>query len=96
MEKDNTLIRLSEFRDLLKELMVPEVLNQLATFIEDTEDTSSDTSMLEKYRWFCENAENGPECRYAKMAKNLFYQLEAKKAAKTINWLYHNFGKKYE
>jgi hypothetical protein len=52
--------------------------------------------MLEKYRWFCENAENGSECKYAVMAKRLFYQLEAKEAAKAINWLYHNFGKKYE
>jgi hypothetical protein len=39
---------------------------------------------------------NGPDCRYATMAKNFFLQEQVTKVAEVINYLYHNWSKHYE
>ena len=67
---DENLIRLSRLVKQLRDLMRPEVLSNLAKFIESVGD--SETTLVEKYDWFCHNSENGSDCRYAKMSRNLF------------------------
>lgn len=94
MSQDDTLIVLSRFRKNIKDMMSPQVLEELAKFLEATQ--YGDASLVERYDWFCNNAENGPDCRYAAMAKNLFLADQAETVAATINWLYHNFSKVYE
>ena len=59
MNEDDTLIRLSELRKNLKEFMKPEILKSLASFLEDT--AYGDGSLIERYQWFCENAEDGAD-----------------------------------
>lgn len=93
MTQDDTLIRLAQLRRSLKEFMRPEVLKQLAQLLEDTQ--YGESSLMERYEWFCKNSENGPDCRYAAMAKTFFLQDQAEKTAKDIIWLYENFGRFY-
>ena len=95
MPQDDTLIKLSHLRKSLKNFMKPEILQALAQFIEDT-GYDVDSSLVERYEWFCNNAENGPDCRYAAMAKNFFLADQGEKVANDINWLYHNWSKFYE
>lgn len=95
MQKD-TLIELSNLRKSLRQIIQPEILTELANFLEATGGTDNNPSLVEKYDWFCNHSENGPDCRYAAMAKNLFLADEATKTAKAINWLYHNWSKHYE
>ena len=90
------LIKLSHLRKSLRQLIQPEILNELANFLEATGGDNNNPSLVEKYEWFCNNAENGPDCRYAAMAKNIFLANEADKTAKAINWLYYNWSRHYE
>jgi hypothetical protein len=94
MPKDENLIILSNLRNQLKELMQPENLTKLADFIENT--SWGDGSLLDRYKWFCENGEKGSDCRYAAMAKNFFLVEQAEKVANIINYLYHNWSKTYK
>lgn len=92
---DNNLIKLSRLVKELRQLMKSEVLSELAKFLEVISD-GQDTSLVEKYDWFCHNSENGSDCRYAKMSREIFLNQYAKKTADTVNWLYHNWSSKYE
>lgn len=94
MSQDDTLIKLSKLRKNLKEFMKPEILKSLASLLEHT--AYGDGSLVERYQWFCENAENGPDCRYAAMAKNFFLADQAENTAKDIIWLYENWAKVYK
>lgn len=94
--KNDILIKLSHLRKSLRQIIQPEILNELAEFLEATGGKDNNASLVEKYDWFCNNSKNGPDCRYAAMAKNLFLENEASKVAKAINWLYHNWSKNYE
>jgi erythromycin esterase-like protein len=89
------MMNLSQFRDNLRQLLNPEVLRHMADFLEAT-GSQDDNNMLARYKWFCENGENGPDCRYAVMAKEFFLRDQASDAAKALNWLYHNWSKHYE
>jgi hypothetical protein len=88
------LMSLAKFRKNLRALMDPQVLEHLAKFLESTGE--EDHGMLERYEWFSENSENGPDCRYALMAKKFFLRDQATDVAETISWLYHNFANTYE
>jgi hypothetical protein len=90
---DQTMLNLATFRENLRKMMNPEVLKEFANFLEATGD---DNSLLTRYKWFCEKGENGPNCRYAILAKEFFLKDHAAGAAKAINWLYHNWAKFYE
>ena len=79
--------------ETLKILLQPEVLNKFADFIEIT---GNDSSMIERYKWFAENSEEGSSCRYARMAKDFFLRDHAGAVAEAIVWLYHNWAKEYE
>jgi hypothetical protein len=94
MSQDDTMIRLAALRKNLKEFMNPEILRHLADFLEKT--AYGETSLMERYEWFCKNAENGPDCRYAAMAKTFFLRDQADSVAKEINWLYENWSKNYQ
>ena len=96
MPQDDTLVRLSQLRKSLKGFMRPEILSKLAEFLEKTSYGDDNSSLVERYEWFCNNSENGPDCRYAAMAKNFFLMDQAEDTAKVINWLYHNFSSVYE
>ena len=93
MPASEPLIRLAQMREVLQTLMQPEVLQGLADFLEAT---GGDNSFIVRYQWFCENAEKGPDCRYAAISKELFLKNEAENVAKAINWLYHSWSKHYE
>jgi len=93
-EKDHILLNLAKLRENLNKMMKPEILQKFADFLSAT--GNEDHSMLERYKWFCENSENGPDCKYAAMAKQFFLQDQADGAAKAIIWLYHNWAKSYE
>jgi len=91
---DQTMLNLAIFRENLRRMMNPEVLKQFANFLEAT--GTEDSSFLTRYKWFCENGENGADCRYAVMAKEFFLKDQASGAASAINWLYHNWSKHYQ
>ena len=92
--RNEPLLNLAVLRDNLRRMMDPKVLEQFAKFLEDT--GNEDTSMLQRYKWFVENSENGEDCRYAEMAKQFFITDQADNAAQAIIWLYHNWAKSYE
>jgi hypothetical protein len=92
--KDQVILNLATFRENLKKLMNPAVLKKFAEFIEST--GQGDESMLQRYKWFAENSENGENCRYAVMAKEFFLKDQADSAAQAVIWLYHNWAKTYE
>jgi hypothetical protein len=91
--QDDILLELATLRENLKDILRPEVLNKLVDFIEAC---GSDNSMLERYKYFCETSEDGPDCRYAAMAKKFFLEDRAKGVAETINWLYENWSRFYK
>jgi len=93
MPQDEALLRFAHLRKSLTQFMKPEVLKNLAKFLEDTQ--YGESSLMERYEWFCKNSENGPDCRYAAMAKQFFLEDQAEKTAKDIIWLYENFGRFY-
>ena len=92
--KDIALLNLAQFRENLRKMMNPKVLKEFANFLEAT--GTDDNGFLARYKWFCENSENGSDCRYAEMAKEFFLKEEAANAAKAIKWLYHNWAKNYK
>lgn len=94
--QNDILIKLSHLRKSLRQIIQPEILTELANFLEATGGNDNNPSLVEKYEWFCTNSENGPDCRYAAMAKNIFLADEAYNVAKSINYLYHNWSKHYE
>ena len=91
---DQTIINLAILRENLYKMMNPQVLSEFANFLEAT--GNEDNSFLTRYKWFCENAENGSKCRYAVMAKSFFLQDQAAQTAKAINWLHENWAKDYK
>ncbi len=92
--KDQAMLNLAVLRENLRRMMYPEVLKKFAEFLEST--GNQDESMLQRYKWFVENSENGADCRYAAMAKDFFLKDQAEGAAQAIIWLYHNWAKSYE
>jgi hypothetical protein len=92
--KSEALLNLAQLRINLQKLMKPEILAKLAEFLEKT--AYEDSSMLERYKWFVENGENGADCKYASMAREFFLKDQAENAAKAIIWLYHNWARNYE
>jgi hypothetical protein len=93
MDDSDVLLRIATLREDLKELLKPEVLNKLVDLVEDC---GPENSMLERYKYFCEHAENGKDCRYAAMAKKFFLEDKADQVAKDIQWLYENWAKFYK
>ena len=86
-----TVSSITEKKDLsLQKMMSPEILAKFADFLEST---GGDNSLIERYEWFAKNSENGTDCRYARMAKDLFIAEHADKTAEAIKWLYENWAK---
>lgn len=74
--------------------MNPKILSEFAAFLEATGE--NDSSMIQRFKWFAENSENGADCRYAQMAKEFFLKDQADAAAQAIINLYHSWAKSYE
>ncbi len=91
---DRVLLNLATLRENLKKMMNPEVLKEFANFLEST--GNDDHSMIQRYKWFIENSENGADCRYAAMAKEFFLKDQADGCAQAIIALYHSWAKSYE
>jgi len=94
--RDQVLLNLATFRENLKKMMNPQVLEQFAKFLEATANEADNGSMLERYKWFCEKSEDGPDCRYAGMAKEFFLKNQAQQVADAIKYLYENWAKFYK
>jgi hypothetical protein len=92
-DNSDVLLVLAELRSDLKEFLKPEVLSRLVDLIESC---GPENSMLERYQYFCEHSEDGPDCRYAAMAKKFFLEDRAKGVAEHINWLYENWARFYK
>jgi hypothetical protein len=88
------MLNLATLRENLRKMMNPEILREFANFLEAT--GSDDNSLLTRYKWFCENGENGANCRYAVLAKEFFLKDHARGAAQAIIWLYENWAKFYK
>jgi hypothetical protein len=88
------LLRLAEFRRNLYGMMRPRILKELEKFLRDT--GGQEKGSLEKYEWFCHNSTEGGDCKFALIAKSMFENDSAAKAAESIIWLYHNWAKEYE
>jgi hypothetical protein len=93
-QKDQVMLNLSAFRKNLRQLMDPKILSRLAEFLEKT--GYEDSSMIERFDWFCHNSTDGVDCKYAVAAKEFFLQNQAADAAAVICWLYHNWARTYE
>ncbi|RLB98652.1 MAG: hypothetical protein DRH90_21610 [Deltaproteobacteria bacterium] len=93
MPVSEPLIKLANLRESLKSFLRPEILKELANFLQAT---GGDSSFIARYKWFCENAVDGPDCRYAALSKEFFLKDNAEQTAKAINWLYHAWSKFYE
>lgn len=92
-DNDDVLFRLAELRVMLLPMMDPAVLNELANFLEAI---GTDASMVQRYKWFCEKSDEGADCKYARVAKELFLHEQADKVAKQIVWLYENWAYSYK
>jgi len=92
--KSEVLLNLAVLRENLRRMMNPKVLTQFAAFLEATGE--DDSSMLQRYKWFVENGENGRDCKYAILAREFFLKDQADGAAQAIIWLYHNWAKHHE
>lgn len=90
--RDQNIIKIAELRDNLLSLMQPEVLSKLADLLESL--GGDRNSFAIQYRTWIQT--NGPDCRYASMAKNFFLKEQAEGIAKEICNLYHNWAKVYE
>ena len=86
------LLEIAKFKDNLQSLMDPKVLSKLAELLKALGPERN--SFLSQYKFWIEK--NGPNCRYAAMAKCLFEQDVAENVAKEIISLYHNWAKHYE
>jgi hypothetical protein len=93
MDDSDVLIRLANLREDLKEFLKPEILSKLVDLIEDC---GPENGMLERYKWFCNNSDQGKDCRHAAMAKRFFFEDKADKVAKDIIWLYESWAKFYK
>lgn len=92
MTDDNILLVLAEFREDINKFTDPEVLKK---FLDFREALGGDrNSFVTQYKFWIEK--NGPDCRYAAMAKNFFLQEHAEKVAEAICWLYKNWACFYE
>lgn len=90
--KDDNLLRLAALRESLISLMNKETLAQLANLLDAI--GSNPGSYVNQYKTWTES--NGPDCRYAVMAKNFFLKNDAENIAKLICSLYHDWAKCYE
>jgi len=90
--RNDSLLRLAALRENLLYFVDPKVLSKIVDLVEAM-GTDRNTFLKQFQFWI---KKNGPDCRYAAMAKTFFLEDQAEKIALEINWLYHNFGKHYE
>lgn len=90
--KDVSLHRLGELRDSLKAFMIPNTLQKIADLLESFGNDRN--SFVRQYNFWIDK--NGPDCKYAQIAKDFFERDQAESIAKSIIWLYHNFAVVYE
>jgi hypothetical protein len=88
--EDDILKELNRLRLALKSFMTPEVLDKFASLMDNL---GNDGGLVERYAFFAEHSENGPDCRYARMAKHLFVEENGDNVVEIIKWLYHNWAK---
>jgi len=72
--------------------MDPEVLGKLADLLESM--GGDRNTFVSQFRIWIDK--NGPDCRYAAMAKKFFLEEQAETIAKEICDLYHNWARSYE
>ena len=91
-EIDKTLFKLAELKESLSGLMDPKLLSKLASLLEAFGDKNK--TFVEQYKFWIER--NGPDCRYAAMAKEFFLKENASNVAQEIIYLYENWAKHYK
>lgn len=89
----DTMNVLFDLRQRLRSLLQPEILSALADLLEAT---GGDESNIDKYKVFVAKSTEGEDCRYARIAKELFLKNEAGNVAQSVNWLYENWSKFYQ
>lgn len=89
---DDILLKLASLKESLGNFIKPQILKKI---VELSEALGTDkNSFVKQFKFWVEK--NGPDCRYAEMAKQFFLDDQAKSVAESINWLYHNWSNKYE
>ena len=86
------LMEIAKLREDLQSLMDPKLLRELAELLKAL--GKDDSAFIARYKTWIET--NGPDCRYAAMAKAFFERDNAENAAKKIIEIYHNWAKYYE
>jgi hypothetical protein len=92
MQDEDILLILAEFKEDIQNFTDPEILKKFLDF-RLALGGDRDSFVIQYKTW---TKKNGPDCRYATMAKNFFLQEQASKVAEVINYLYHNWSKHYE
>jgi len=90
MKDHDALVELDRLRVALNRFMKPEVLGKFADLVEQI---ALDNCAVEKYNGFCRISELGPDCEYAKMAKEEFLKENKDSTVRLITWLYENWAK---
>lgn len=85
------LHEIAKFEENLRSLMDPNVLSKLADLLKAF---GPNKSPAMQYDFWIKR--NGPNCRYAAMAKGMFEQNCAENVAKEIIKLYHCWAKHFE
>jgi len=89
MEEDPLFV-LHELKRRLEAFMCPEVLEKAADLLEHLKNDD----MLDRYRYFSDHSISRSDCRYTKMAMNIFLKEEGEDVKSLIDWLYKNWAKK--
>jgi len=89
---DETICKLADLKMSLESLMDPKLLSKLASLLEAF--GGRGRSFAEQYKFWVEK--NGPDCRYAAMAKEFFLKENSENVAKVIIELYNDWAKHYE
>ena len=87
-----TLTKLADLRESLISFAKPRILEKLLDLCEAL--GTDRNSFVKQFKFWLDK--NGPDCRYANMARQFFIQDQAESVANEINWLYHNWSKYYE
>jgi hypothetical protein len=90
--RNQNLIKIADLRDKLLSLMNPEVLSKLADLLSSM--GGDRNTFVVQFRTWAER--NGPDCRYAAMAKRFFLEEQAENIAKEICNIYHSWARFYE
>jgi glucose-6-phosphate-specific signal transduction histidine kinase len=87
----DALLVLNKLRKILDELFQPEVMNK---FMDLKEALGDDHGMVSRYDWFLHNSEEKENCRYTRMAKEIFLAEQGDNIVELIRWLHDNWARK--